>query len=109
MESDSVADVVFVIENTAINGAYLNELKSNYILPTLEYFTQGPIDEREYLISERNATLYGIVLYQTAASLLEPMCTTLGPYTSPQKVKDIIFRVKPSFKCVKNIGIRHHR
>ena len=30
------ADVVFVIETTAVNGAYFNDLKSNYIIPTLE-------------------------------------------------------------------------
>lgn len=30
------ADVLFVIEGTAINGQYLNELKTNYVIPTLE-------------------------------------------------------------------------
>lgn len=30
------ADVIFVIEATAINGAYINDLKTNYILPSLE-------------------------------------------------------------------------
>ena len=30
------ADIIFVIEGTAINGAYLNDLKSNYVIPTLE-------------------------------------------------------------------------
>lgn len=30
------ADIVFVIEGTAINGAYLNDLKVNYVIPTLE-------------------------------------------------------------------------
>lgn len=30
------ADVIFVIESTAINGAYLNDIKSHYIIPALE-------------------------------------------------------------------------
>jgi mediator of RNA polymerase II transcription subunit 25 len=30
------ADVVFVIESTATNGAYLNDFKTNYLVPTLE-------------------------------------------------------------------------
>lgn len=30
------ADIIFVIEGTAINGAYMNEMKSNYVIPTLE-------------------------------------------------------------------------
>jgi len=31
-----VADVVFVLEGTANLGAYIDELKEAYILPTLE-------------------------------------------------------------------------
>lgn len=30
------ADVIFIIEGTAINGAYLNDLKTSYVIPTLE-------------------------------------------------------------------------
>lgn len=30
------ADVVFLIEATAVNGAYIIDIKSNYIIPTLE-------------------------------------------------------------------------
>ncbi|KAH8382102.1 hypothetical protein KR009_001886 [Drosophila setifemur] len=95
MEVDQMplADVVFVIEASAINGAYINELKTNYILPTLEHFTTGSIDEREYLIAERFATLYGIVVYRTAANLLEPVCSTYGPYMQPQKVMETIERL----------------
>lgn len=30
------ADVIFVVEGTAVNGAYINDLKTNYIIPSLE-------------------------------------------------------------------------
>lgn len=30
------ADIIFVIEATAVNGAYINDLKTNYIIPSLE-------------------------------------------------------------------------
>lgn len=30
------ADIIFVIEGTAINGAYMNEMKTTYVVPTLE-------------------------------------------------------------------------
>lgn len=30
------ADIVFIVEGTAINGAYINDLKTNYIIPALE-------------------------------------------------------------------------
>lgn len=33
---DAQADVIFVIEGTAVNGAYINDLRTNYIIPTLK-------------------------------------------------------------------------
>lgn len=48
------ADIVFVIEGTAINGAYLNDLKTNYLMPTLEYFSQGNIEDRDYVCEVGN-------------------------------------------------------
>lgn len=30
------ADIIFVIEATAVNGAYIADLKANYIIPSLE-------------------------------------------------------------------------
>lgn len=38
------ADVVFLVEGTAINGAYMNDMKVNYVIPTLEYFSQTEED-----------------------------------------------------------------
>lgn len=35
-DSPVQAEVIFVIEATAANGAYIGELKTNYIVPTLE-------------------------------------------------------------------------
>lgn len=48
-EHGSQVDVIFVIEGTAVNGAYLNDLKTNYLIPTVEYFSQGNIEDREYV------------------------------------------------------------
>lgn len=93
MDMDTLADVVFLVEGSAANGAYMNELKTNYIVPTLEHFSQGPIEDREYLISERYSTQYCVIIYRTTANLLEPMCTTFGPYASPQKVMDLFERL----------------
>ena len=36
IEHNMQADVMFVIEATASNGAYFNDFKTNYIIPTLE-------------------------------------------------------------------------
>ena len=100
------ADVIFVIEGTAVNGAYLNDLRTNYLLPTLEYFNQGPIEDREY-VSENSATLYGIVVYHAADCLPSPCTETFGPYANPQKlllVLDKLEMVGGKGECCANIG-----
>ncbi|XP_011297129.1 mediator of RNA polymerase II transcription subunit 25 isoform X2 [Fopius arisanus] len=79
------ADVIFVIEGTAVNGAYLNDLKSNYLIPTLEYFSQGNIEDRDY-VAESNTALYGIVVYHAADCLPAPTTATLGPFSNPHKL-----------------------
>lgn len=33
---DPRADIIFVVEGTAVNGAYINDLKTNYIMPALQ-------------------------------------------------------------------------
>lgn len=35
-DSPTQAKVIFVIETTSANSVYINELKTNYIVPTLE-------------------------------------------------------------------------
>ncbi|XP_022903004.1 mediator of RNA polymerase II transcription subunit 25-like [Onthophagus taurus] len=78
------SDIIFVVESTAINGAYINDLKTNYILPCIEYFSQGNNDEGSY-ISDNANSLYGIVTYQTADCLPQPMTDTIGPFNNATK------------------------
>ena len=33
---DPQADIIFVVEGTAVNGAYINDLKTHYIIPALQ-------------------------------------------------------------------------
>ncbi|KAL0125266.1 hypothetical protein PUN28_004503 [Cardiocondyla obscurior] len=87
------ADVIFVIEGTAVNGAYLNDLKTNYVIPTLEYFSQGGIEDREY-VSENSTTLYGIVVYHAADCLPSPCTETLGPYSNPHKLLMVLDKLE---------------
>ena len=93
--NEFVANIVFLIEGTAINGAYLTDMKNNYIIPTLEYFShQGSIDEREHFAAETNNFLYGVLLYKTAQSLPGVACSTYGPFNSPQKVLNAIDKLE---------------
>ncbi|XP_031341690.1 mediator of RNA polymerase II transcription subunit 25-like isoform X2 [Photinus pyralis] len=87
------ADVIFVVEGTAVNGAYINDLKTNYIIPSLEYFSQGNLEEINYL-SESANSLYGIVIYQAADCLPHPSTDTIGPFSSSGKVLNAFERLE---------------
>lgn len=90
---DNVADVVFLIEGTAINGAYINDIKTNYIVPTVELFSQTILEEH-FCSSERNSTLYGIVVFKTAQAAPSVSCTTYGPFSSGHKVLNTIDKLE---------------
>lgn len=87
------ADIVFVIEGTAINGAYLNDLKSYYVIPTLEYFSHCPVEEREYIAESTNVQ-YGLVVYHAADCFPRPSCTCYGPYSSAVRVLSTIDKLE---------------
>jgi mediator of RNA polymerase II transcription subunit 25 len=92
---DNVANVIFLIEGTAVNGAYLNEIKQHYIGPTLEYFQGGISDERERenYVSEANSLMYGVVVYKTAC-MPEVSCVTYGPFQTAQKTMNVIEKLE---------------
>lgn len=95
VSNNFVANVVFVIEGTAINGAYLPDMKNNYIIPTLEYFSyQGTIDDRDHYPFESSNFLYGVIMYKTAQSLPGVTCSTFGPFSNPQKVLNVIDKLE---------------
>lgn len=78
-------DIVFVIEGTAACGAYLNEIKSNYIVPTVEYFNGGAIQEDKDCGSETFATLYSLVVYHAADRMPAFLVDVYGPFRNPHK------------------------
>jgi mediator of RNA polymerase II transcription subunit 25 len=81
------------VKNTKINnqipdsascGGYLNEIKTNYIHPALEYFCNGLLQEDSTL------SLFGIVLFKTSqCGPLSTCCTSYGPFTAQKLIKTI--------------------
>lgn len=93
--NDLIANVVFLIESTAITGAYMSELRNNYIVPTLEHFSlQGIADEHDFFPVENSKFIYGVIAYKTVQSLPGVSCSTYGPFSSPQKVLNTIDKLE---------------
>jgi mediator of RNA polymerase II transcription subunit 25 len=79
-------DIIFLIEGTAVNGAYMNEMKTNYILPILEHFSKGVLDDRESYTSDK----YGAVVFKTAQAMPNVCCSSYGPFNTSQKLHSVI-------------------
>ncbi|KAJ2941411.1 hypothetical protein O0L34_g3619 [Tuta absoluta] len=88
-ETPIQAEVIFVVEATAANGAYINELKTNYIVPTLEYFNGGPWEE-----GSGSGSVYSIVSYKSADCHPGLPVATYGPFNSPQNVIETIDKIE---------------
>ncbi|XP_050671450.1 mediator of RNA polymerase II transcription subunit 25-like isoform X2 [Leptidea sinapis] len=88
-DSPITAEVIFVIEATAANSAYIGELKTNYIVPTLEYFHGGALED-----GVGSGSVYGIVTYQSADCHPSLPIATWGPFTCPQDVVDTVDKIQ---------------
>ncbi|XP_026727724.1 mediator of RNA polymerase II transcription subunit 25-like [Trichoplusia ni] len=88
-DSPVQAEVIFVIEATAANGAYISELKTNYIVPTLEYFHGGSIEE-----GAGSGSVYSIVTYKAADCHPGLPVATFGPFTCPQNVVETVDKIQ---------------
>lgn len=93
--NELMANVVFVIESTAITGAYMTEMRNNYVVPTLEHFSlQGLTEQYDVFPVENSKFVYGIVVYRTAQCLPGITCSTYGPFASPLKVLSTIDKLE---------------
>ncbi|XP_064604041.1 mediator of RNA polymerase II transcription subunit 25-like isoform X2 [Liolophura sinensis] len=86
-QQPGVADVVLVVEATANLGAYLDILKPQYIVPTLEYFNGGPPDPTDYG-QDNSCTLYNIVYFHSGDVAPEPAARCTNTTTSTHTVLD---------------------
>ncbi|BES98939.1 Mediator complex subunit 25 von Willebrand factor type A [Nesidiocoris tenuis] len=91
--NDTSADVIFAIEGTAINGAYLGDIRTNYIVPALEFFNQGTLQDREYGC-ESTTGQYGIVIYHAADRLPCPSVDIYGPYSNPHRLLQTLDKIE---------------
>lgn len=94
-QNELMANVVFLIESTAITGAYMSEIRNNYIVPTLEHFSLQCLEEELDLFPvESSKFVYGVITYKTVQSLPGLTCSTYGPFSNPQKVLNVIDKLE---------------
>ena len=80
-----IVDVVLLIEDTALGSYNLPEIKSNYIIPTLEHFNGGPASDLDFA-SLKCSSSFSVVPFYASDCLPLPPSKILGPFTSIKKV-----------------------
>ena len=78
-----IKDVVFVVEETSALNGHFEELITNYLVQTLEFFNEGPHTtvERSWASIECTNT-FSLVCFRTADCRPRLMTRAQGPYTS---------------------------
>ena len=84
-----IVDVVLLIEDTALGGFNFAEIKTNYIIPTLEHFNGGPASDLDFA-SLNCSSSFSIVPFHASDCLPLPASRTIGPLTSIKKVLNIL-------------------
>lgn len=93
VDQSNVADVVIVVEGTANLSPYVESLKSHYLVPTLEYFNGGPIDDRDCGYDTFSSSNFALVVFMAADCGTEPAATCNAPTTSVAKLLSWFDRV----------------
>jgi len=88
-----IVDVVLVIEDTALGSTSMADIKTHYILPTLEHFNGGPVSDLEFASIECSSS-FTVVPFYASDCLPCPPSKILGPFTSIRKVLTVFDKLK---------------
>jgi len=88
-----IVDVVLVIEDTALGSTSMADLKSHYILPTLEHFNGGPVSDLEFA-SLNCSSSFSVVPFYASDCLPSPPAKIMGPFTSIKKILTVFDRLE---------------
>ncbi|TRY67891.1 hypothetical protein TCAL_15797, partial [Tigriopus californicus] len=93
MEVPQIHDVVFVVEDTAMNQLFHPEIRTNYIQSLLDHFSGGSAKDVPWASIECSTT-YTLVTYQSADALPNPLVGYEGPFTHSKQFLAAYDRVK---------------
>ena len=86
----AIVDVVILVEDTALGGANITELRNNYIVPALENFNSGPVSDLDFSASLKTSSSFSVVPFYASDCLPCPPSKTIGPFTSIKKVLTVL-------------------
>ncbi|XP_054762346.1 mediator of RNA polymerase II transcription subunit 25-like isoform X1 [Lytechinus pictus] len=84
IQEGKCTDVVFVIEGNASLGAYFDELKGNYILPTLVHFNGGPLIDSDFT-GDYGKTVFSLVVFNSVDCFPGPAISCTAPTSNAKE------------------------
>ncbi|XP_067935489.1 mediator of RNA polymerase II transcription subunit 25-like isoform X2 [Watersipora subatra] len=97
-------DVVFLVEATTNMEASFSELKSNYIIPILNYFSPAAVDDLDLLV-DSGSNLYTIATFTSADSAPYPSVSCAQPSTNSHEMHEAFGFI--DFMQCWNFGVSH--
>ena len=85
-----IVDVVILVEDTALGGDNIAQLKTNYILPALENLNCGPATDLDFSTTLKNTSSFSVVPFYASDCLPCPAAKIIGPFTSIKKILTVL-------------------
>ena len=86
----SVVDVVILVEDTALGGSNMTEIKNNYIVPALEHFNSGPVSDLDFSTNLKSSSSFSVVPFYASDCLPCSPSKIIGPFTSIKKILTVL-------------------
>jgi len=81
-------DVIVCVEATSVGGYNIKNIKSEYLIPALEYYSGTQVSDVNFCRIDQSST-YTLIPFKNAQCFPEPSCRVYGPYTSTKKLVDV--------------------
>jgi len=88
-----LVDVAIIIEDTALGGAHMQDLRTNYIQPTLEHFNGGAASDLDFSSIDCSSS-FSLIPFHASDCLPKPSAKVIGPFTSIKRVLNVFDKLE---------------
>lgn len=88
-----LVDVAIIIEDTALGGAHMSDLRTSYIQPTLEHFNGGAASDLDFSSIDCSSS-FSLIPFHASDCLPKPSAKVIGPFTSIKRILNVFDKLE---------------
>jgi len=88
-----LVDVAIIVEDTALGGAHMQDLRTSYIQPTLEHFNGGVSSDLDFSSIDCSSS-FSLIPFHASDCLPKPSAKVIGPFTSIKRILNVFDKLE---------------